>query len=234
MEEAKLALEWMRATDAKKSWVEPLNGWRRHFKEAKEPHVSEMRKEVRRHLTEGKRQAEMFASALIGRKSRQFRSVANRGGFSKHFEPANHRLAGGVAKGSIDVGYCKFQVEIRCEGKVFGRPRSAVAMWPVGTPSDHRAQARSIQSAQARPRANQGDRDLPRLKALQPGIKTPVLVLASRDDPIVPPSNGELLAKHLPNCRHELLEGGHLIWEDAADTYAAQLADWLRGGYRSV
>src|SRR5580692_11029031 len=63
MEETKLALEWMRAKDAKKSWGEPLNGWWRHFKEAKEPHVSEMRKEIRRHLTEGKRQAEMFASA---------------------------------------------------------------------------------------------------------------------------------------------------------------------------
>ena len=62
MEETKLALEWMRATDAKKSWGEPLNGWRRHFKEAKEPHVSEMRKKIRRHLTEGKRQTEMFAA----------------------------------------------------------------------------------------------------------------------------------------------------------------------------
>ncbi len=30
------------------------------------------------------------------------------------------------------------------------------------------------------------------------------------------------------HCRLELLEGGHLIWEDAADSYAAQLADWLR------
>jgi hypothetical protein len=34
-----------------------------HFKQAKEPHVSEMRKEIRRHLTECKRQAEMFANA---------------------------------------------------------------------------------------------------------------------------------------------------------------------------
>ena len=63
MEETKLALEWMRAKDAKKSWGEPLNGWWRHFKEAKEPHVSEMRKKIRRHLTECKRQAEMFANA---------------------------------------------------------------------------------------------------------------------------------------------------------------------------
>ena len=28
-------------------------------------------------------------------------------------------------------------------------------MWPVRSPSDHGAQARSVQSAQARPRANQ-------------------------------------------------------------------------------
>ncbi len=77
-------------------------------------------------------------------------------------------------------------------------------------------------------------RDLPRLKALLPSIETPVLVLAGRHDPIVPPSNGELLAKHLPHCRHQLLEGGHLIWEDAAAAYAEQLGEWLRGGYRSV
>ena len=61
-----------------------------------------------------------------------------------------------------------------------------------------------------------------------------MLVLAGRHDPIVPPSNGELLAEHLPHCRHELLEGGHLIWEDAAPAYAARLGEWLRGGYRSV
>src|SRR5712675_1404987 len=75
---------------------------------------------------------------------------------------------------------------------------------------------------------------LPRLKALLPSIATPVLVLAGRNDPIVPPPNGELLARHLPHCRHELLEGGHLVWEDAAPAYAARLGEWLRGGYRSV
>src|ERR1700682_256474 len=64
MEETKLALEWMLTTDAKKSWGEPLNGWRRHFKQAKEPHVSEMRKEIRSHLTEGKRQAELSELVL--------------------------------------------------------------------------------------------------------------------------------------------------------------------------
>jgi hypothetical protein len=34
--------------------------------------------------------------------------------------------------------------------------------------------------------------------------------------------------------RQELLEGGHLIWEDAGPAYAEHLVAWLRGGYRSV
>ena len=37
--------------------------------------------------------------------------------------------------------------------------------------------------------------DLPVLHALLPDVQTPVLVVAGSDDPIVPPPNGELLAK---------------------------------------
>jgi pimeloyl-ACP methyl ester carboxylesterase len=112
--------------------------------------------------------------------------------------------------------------------------QSAAVATPASVLEDYRLSSVGRRFAQAAEYVRAYPRDLPRLKALLPGIKTPVLVLAGRDDPIVPPSNGELLAKHLPHCRLELLEGGHLIWEDAADAYAAQLADWLRGGYRSV
>jgi pimeloyl-ACP methyl ester carboxylesterase len=77
-------------------------------------------------------------------------------------------------------------------------------------------------------------RDLPRLKELLPSIKTPVLILAGKNDPIVPPANGQLLADNLPHSRYTLLEGGHLIWEDAAEEYAAHVASWLGGEYRSV
>ncbi len=77
-------------------------------------------------------------------------------------------------------------------------------------------------------------RDLPRLKELLPSIQTPVLIIAGKNDPIVPPANGQLLDDHLPHSRHTLLEGGHLIWEDAAAEYAAHVAAWLSGGYRSV
>ena len=65
-------------------------------------------------------------------------------------------------------------------------------------------------------------RDLPRLRQLLSNIKTPVLIIAGKNDPIVPPPNGQLLADHLPHNRYALLEGGHLIWEDAPEEYASQ------------
>ena len=65
-------------------------------------------------------------------------------------------------------------------------------------------------------------RDLPRLRPLLPNIETPVLIVAGKNDPIVPPPNGQLLADHLPHNRYALLEGGHLIWEDAPEEYASQ------------
>jgi len=77
-------------------------------------------------------------------------------------------------------------------------------------------------------------RDLPRLQALLPGINTPVLVLSGKSDTVVPPSNGQLLADHLPHCRHTILDGGHLIWEDAAEIYSARVVEWIRAGYRTA
>jgi pimeloyl-ACP methyl ester carboxylesterase len=55
----------------------------------------------------------------------------------------------------------------------------------------------------------------------------PFWFLAGKDDPIVPPPNGQVLAGLMPHCRHILLDGGHLIWEDAAEAYSTQLGEWL-------
>lgn len=74
--------------------------------------------------------------------------------------------------------------------------------------------------------------ELPLLHAQLDRIELPVLVLAGRDDPIVPPSNGELLVDHIPRSRQILLEGGHLVWEDAATRYGAEVAAWVGGGYK--
>ncbi|MEV4610748.1 alpha/beta hydrolase [Neorhizobium sp. LMR1-1-1.1] len=74
--------------------------------------------------------------------------------------------------------------------------------------------------------------ELPILKEQLHRIETPVLVLAGREDPLVPPANGQLLVDHIKRSRQVLLEGGHLIWEDAAAQYGATVRDWIDGAYR--
>jgi hypothetical protein len=60
IEPTKAALE--RVVDQEpKSWGERLNGWRHHFKQAKEPAASDIRQEIRRHLKEGKHWAGFVA-----------------------------------------------------------------------------------------------------------------------------------------------------------------------------
>jgi pimeloyl-ACP methyl ester carboxylesterase len=143
-------------------------------------------------------------------------------------------LAAGGLKDLIEAPAGAFESVEGGEVAVQFVTQSAAVATPTAVLEDYRLSSAGRRFAQAAEYVRAYPRDLPRLKTLLPGIETPVLVLAGRNDPIVPPSNGELLAKHLPHCRHVLLEGGHLIWEDAADAYGAQLADWLRGGYRSV
>jgi len=74
--------------------------------------------------------------------------------------------------------------------------------------------------------------ELPRLRGLLPKIDAPVLVLAGLHDPLVPPANGQLLMDHIPHCREVLLDGGHLIWEDAAAEYGLEIRNWIEGAYR--
>ena len=74
--------------------------------------------------------------------------------------------------------------------------------------------------------------DLPQLEPLLAQIQTPVLVLAGRDDPIVPPANNQLLADRLPRNRLAVLQAGHRAWAEAPEAYAGQIMAWLGGGYR--
>jgi pimeloyl-ACP methyl ester carboxylesterase len=73
--------------------------------------------------------------------------------------------------------------------------------------------------------------ELPALEKILPQIEAPVLVLAGRHDPIVPPANGEFLVERIGRCRQVLLDGGHLIWEDAAEDYGAEIKRWIADGY---
>ena len=112
--------------------------------------------------------------------------------------------------------------------------QSAAVATPEAVLEDYRLSSAGRRFAEAAEYVRAYPRDLPRLRTLLPNIATPVLVLAGKNDPIVPPANGQLLADHLPHCRHKLLEGGHLIWEDAAETYAASLIAWVSGVHRAV
>jgi pimeloyl-ACP methyl ester carboxylesterase len=73
--------------------------------------------------------------------------------------------------------------------------------------------------------------DLPILRDLLAHIQTPVQIIAGRRDPAVPPVNGEYLHQRLPNSKLDILDAGHFTWEDAADEYAALVANWWNGGY---
>jgi pimeloyl-ACP methyl ester carboxylesterase len=47
----------------------------------------------------------------------------------------------------------------------------------------------------------------------------------------VPAANADFLLARLPNSRHEVLDAGHFVWEEAAGPYAAIITAWVNGGY---
>ena len=69
---------------------------------------------------------------------------------------------------------------------------------------------------------------------LLPGIQTPVQLIFSRRDDLVPPINGEYLHERLPNSKLDILDTGHYPWEDVADQYAAIISAWVMGGYQNT
>jgi pimeloyl-ACP methyl ester carboxylesterase len=75
--------------------------------------------------------------------------------------------------------------------------------------------------------------DLPLLEHRLKQIRTPILVIAGRNDAIVPPANNQLLADHLPRSRLSLLDAGHRVWEEATDDYSTQIKRWCEGGYQA-
>jgi pimeloyl-ACP methyl ester carboxylesterase len=72
---------------------------------------------------------------------------------------------------------------------------------------------------------------LPVLRDLLPTIETPVLIINGARDPVVPPVNAEYLHERLPKSKLDIIDAGHFVWEDAADTYAALVTSWWAGGY---
>ncbi len=76
--------------------------------------------------------------------------------------------------------------------------------------------------------------DCPKLEPLLFSIKTPALIIAGKNDTIVPPKNGQFLADRLSNCRNVLLNAGHRVWEEDADGYNNAVTSWFNGDYREL
>jgi pimeloyl-ACP methyl ester carboxylesterase len=76
--------------------------------------------------------------------------------------------------------------------------------------------------------------ELPALGGLLAEIQTPVQIINSRRDVLVPPVNGEYLYTRLPNSKLDFLDAAHYPWEDVADQYAAIISAWIKGGYQNT
>lgn len=76
--------------------------------------------------------------------------------------------------------------------------------------------------------------DSPKLEPLLARIKIPTLIIAGKNDQIVPPENGQFLADRLPNNRYALLDAEHRVWEEAAKEYVEAITSWFDGNYKKV
>jgi 3-oxoadipate enol-lactonase len=66
------------------------------------------------------------------------------------------------------------------------------------------------------------------LRAGLPGITSPTLVVAGRQDPSIPPEHGEAIAAAVPGARLEILDpGAHLASVERADTVTSLIAEHL-------
>ena len=75
---------------------------------------------------------------------------------------------------------------------------------------------------------------LPRLARLLPEITVPCQLIVGRHDPFVPVSNAEALHRGLPKSQLNVIDCGHFVWEDEADTYARLACDFIQSGYAKL
>ncbi len=59
-------------------------------------------------------------------------------------------------------------------------------------------------------------------------IKTPTMVIAGRDDLLVPPANAKMLAERIPGAILEELPGGHLFFTEFPELFNTRVIDFVR------
>jgi pimeloyl-ACP methyl ester carboxylesterase len=76
--------------------------------------------------------------------------------------------------------------------------------------------------------------DLAALDPLLASIRTPVQIIAGRDDPYGLARDAEVLNEKLPASRLDMLDCGHAPWEEQPASYAGIVSDWVDGSYLGV
>jgi len=64
-----------------------------------------------------------------------------------------------------------------------------------------------------------------------PGVRCPTLLIEATAG-VVPAGQMAEMARRLPDARHVVLPGGHLVHRDAPDAYRAAVTEWLTGPAR--
>lgn len=73
--------------------------------------------------------------------------------------------------------------------------------------------------------------ELPRLENLVAKIRVPTLVIAGSEDPIVPPSEAEALARLIPGAQLNFIpKAGHLVAFERAAAFNEVVRNWLAWG----
>ena len=107
----------------------------------------------------------------------------------------------------------------------------AAALTPVAVIEDFRAASSGRRLEDATQYVRGYIPDSPKLEPLLSKINIPTLIIAGKNDKIVPTVNGKFLAERLPNNRNILLDAGHRIWEEAAKEFIEAIASWVDEDY---
>jgi pimeloyl-ACP methyl ester carboxylesterase len=75
---------------------------------------------------------------------------------------------------------------------------------------------------------------LPRLAARLKDVIDPVQITVGEHDVFVHVASMRKLAKGLPKCKIDVLDGNHFVWEDCAAEYGSIAAEWIKGGYAKI
>jgi len=150
-------------------------------------------------------------------------------------------IGGGAMRTDLAEGSLKdlifspkgFLAEIGADG-VKPYLEQAARLTPAAIVEDFRAASSGHRLDEAAQFVRGYIQDSPKLEPLISKIKTPTLIIAGRNDKIVPPSNGQFLADRLPNNRYILLDAEHRVWEEASKEYNEIIASWFDKDYRSL